>query len=159
MHGYVLVQLTIPPLLVFAYLLTYASFPYADTDGIRHTLTRKYPKGSAKGAHQYRCTRCNKHYSDFTGSVLQNSKLPKHKFILFVYLWVMEIEINKIVKMTGFSKQTCIEWNKLILEAIDLDCLHKPTEKIGGPGVVVEIDESKFGKRTSNVSTGRRPAK
>ena len=57
-----------------------------------------------------------------------------------------------ITKITGIAKSTIGEWNRLLMEAIQISQLERPYKKIGGKGVIVEIDESKFGKRKYNVS-------
>ncbi|GFX63433.1 hypothetical protein TNCV_3620361 [Trichonephila clavipes] len=44
-----------------------------------------------------------------------------------------------------FSSGTLAEWRQFVNEVI-LDQAEKTSEKIGGKGKIVEVDESKFGK-------------
>jgi len=44
-----------------------------------------------------------------------------------------------------FSDNTLCNWSAFC-RGIAIDAVIKNSEKIGGPGVIVEIDESKFGK-------------
>ena len=42
----------------------------------------------------------------------------------------------------AFADQTLVDWSS----EVAVDAVFKHSEKIGGPGKIVEIDESKFGK-------------
>uniref|UniRef100_A0A915HUD0 Transposase n=1 Tax=Romanomermis culicivorax TaxID=13658 RepID=A0A915HUD0_ROMCU len=44
------------------------------------------------------------------------------------------------------SNKTAVDWASFCREVLIFRYLDKP-EKLGGPGKIVEIDESKFGKR------------
>ena len=46
----------------------------------------------------------------------------------------------------GFTNKTLCDWGSFCRE-VAIDEVMKKSEQIGGEGVVVEIDESKFGKR------------
>ena len=56
-----------------------------------------------------------------------------------------------IKKITGISESTCSEYNRMLMEAIQLEHINQPYKPTGGPGIVVEIDKSKFGKQKYNV--------
>ena len=47
----------------------------------------------------------------------------------------------------GISHMTIVDWYNFSRE-VCISILEKISEQIGGPGKIVEIDESKFGKRT-----------
>ena len=107
----------------------------------------KYPSKSKKGRHIWRCTKCNYCRSDFQGSILESSKIAKNIFLQFCWCWLQEMPRRYIRRITGISESTCGEYNRLLMEAVQVSQLEKPVEQIGGPGVIVEINKSKFSKQ------------
>jgi hypothetical protein len=96
----------------------------------------------------WRCTSrsCRKKISIFKNTMLSNSRLSPSKFILVGYLWLSKIKPTSIITTTGCSSRTItnalLRFRKKIDEKMDF-----PNKKIGGEGKIVEIDESKFGKK------------
>lgn len=85
-------------------------------------------------------------------TIFEGTKTPLHLFVHFIWLWILEEEHGKTITQTGAAPVTIGAWNKLLLQAIDRHYQKNPAEQIGGPGVIVEIDESKFGKQKYHVS-------
>jgi len=59
---------------------------------------------------------------------------------------------NLIIMELGLSDHTVVDWSSFCRE-VCVYWLEKCSAVLGGPGVVVEIDEAKFGKHKFN--TGR----
>ena len=64
-----------------------------------------------------------------------------------MYLWSQGFSIDEIIHELKLSKKTCIEWTVFFKEAC-LTMMVEHSEPIGGNGIEVEIDESKFGNRS-----------
>ena len=62
-----------------------------------------------------------------------------------MYLWSQAFSLGEIIHKLKISKKTVIEWSTLFHECCILAIIDT-SEPIGGNGVEVEIDESKFGK-------------
>ena len=62
------------------------------------------------------------------------------------YLWIHKVPMNGIEVMTGQSPNTVCQFLKHFRTLVASQ-LHEEECKIGGEGIVVELDESKFGKR------------
>jgi hypothetical protein len=96
----------------------------------------------------YQCKRkkCRKKKSLLKGTVFANSKLPCNKILQIAYLFLAECKHKSIATTTDFSKPTITKFlvcfRQMVSCALDTDDM-----VIGGQGVVVEVDESKFGKR------------
>ena len=67
-------------------------------------------------------------------------------------MWLREIKLELLLDFTGLGDHATKEWNRLLIESVILHGLDESDKQIGGPGIVVEIDESKFGKRKYHVS-------
>jgi transposase-like protein len=99
----------------------------------------------------WRCTNinCRKKISVFKNTLLSGVKLSASKFILFGYLWLAKVKPSTLDLMLGISSKTItsnlVKLRKRIDERLDLS-----KNKIGGDGVIIEIDESKFGRRKNN---------
>ena len=96
----------------------------------------------------WRCTRkiCGFKVSIREGSWFAKSKLSLETITKLTYYWVYKLPQEFVRRELGLGEHTSVDWNnfcrEVCCEIVQLDC-----EKIGGPGRVVEIDESKFGKR------------
>ncbi|GBN97962.1 hypothetical protein AVEN_245103-1 [Araneus ventricosus] len=66
--------------------------------------------------------------------------------LIFTYLWVKKTSNEWIVDEMNVSESTVVDWNSFCRE-VCVDMIICGSEKLGGVGHVVEIDESKFGKR------------
>lgn len=64
----------------------------------------------------------------------------------FAHMWARGYKQIDIAHELGISERTCVNWASYCREV----CLRAFTQspvKLGGPGKIVEIDESKFGRR------------
>ena len=99
----------------------------------------------------YRCTKsyCRKCASLFTGTIFSQSKLKCNEVIHIAYLWLSGCNNSSIETMTGNSKQTISNFITLLRQVVSTS-LDTDDTIIGDDDIVVEIDESKFGKRKYN---------
>jgi transposase-like protein len=96
----------------------------------------------------YRCTThlCRKEKSIRTNSFFANSKLPFRKIMQIAYHWLLKTPNASIIAATSCDSHTITSFigyfRQLVGESLDDE-----DSIIGGNNVIVEIDESKLGKR------------
>jgi hypothetical protein len=103
---------------------------------------------TSSGRAIYRCglTGCRVQISGRTGSFFANSKLPCSKIMLAAYLWLGKSGFASIQIYTGFSTATVAAYTKWFRQLV-ADNLEEQEFVVGGDGIIVEVDESKLGKR------------
>jgi hypothetical protein len=71
------------------------------------------------------------------------------------YLWLCRASSSCAIAYTGHSSHTVSSYYSYFrqLTADSLD-EHEHELEIGGPGIIVELDESKFGKKKKNTTEG-----
>ena len=104
----------------------------------------------------WRCNnrKCNAKVSIRRGSWCDGSHLSVEQVLKLTYLWVWKCSesfVMREVKIGG--EHTIVDWFNFCRE-VAVEVMQKESVQIGGVGEVVEIDESKFGKRKFNK--GRR---
>ena len=75
-----------------------------------------------------------------------NAKLPLETVLEMAYLWSQAFSLNEIIHELSLSNKTAIEWCTFFRECC-ISRIIDNSQQIGGNGVEVKIDESKFGKR------------
>ncbi|GBO24263.1 hypothetical protein AVEN_142774-1 [Araneus ventricosus] len=83
------------------------------------------------------------------GSLFERSNLPIPTILQFLIYWCMEMKRKFICEELNISTTTVTDWASFCREVYRVILIWR-SDKIGGPGIVVEIDESKFGKRKYN---------
>ena len=92
---------------------------------------------------------CRRMKSIRDGSWFSGSHLSLEKILEITYLWCEDLPQHTIMKWCQVAEHTIVDWCCFCREVcIVFEADH--FEKIGGPGCIVEIDESKFGKRKYN---------
>jgi hypothetical protein len=95
----------------------------------------------------FRCFKpCSAEVSIKKNSFFDGHRLPCSKVLRLGWFWINRVPVTSIISMTGHSPNTVTNFmgyfRQLITSSIDLD-----DTIIGGDGVIVEVDESKVGKR------------
>jgi len=102
--------------------------------------------------------RCTNRCCNFKMSLKMHRFFPSSHLSIPViteinYLWVHKCSQEFVLHETGISNRTMVDFYNFFREVCSV-ILQEHSEPIGGPGKIVEIDESKFGKRKHN--RGRR---
>ena len=104
--------------------------------------------------------KCEKRYSGVTeDSILKDVGLELQKFLLFLLLLVAQVTNTVIETFTRHNSRTIAKYRNIVMKAIIYDMEHSEDgvfeeNMIGGPGVEVQVDESKFGVRGSMLFMG-----
>ncbi|KII66561.1 hypothetical protein RF11_16023 [Thelohanellus kitauei] len=77
---------------------------------------------------------------------LGTSRVPVNKILQLSCLFLMGMPVNGLVEATGLSSKTVSGWVKFIRQLL-VDSVDFDDTMIGGKDIVVEIDETKLGKR------------
>ena len=97
----------------------------------------------AMGGRIYRCTKCGKKSSVCGNSYFKQCKTGINTALMFLYCWVLEMTHKNISRMTGLSKDTVTHHmahaRQLVATVVEAS---GDEMKIGGPGRIVQIDES-----------------
>uniref|UniRef100_A0A0G4FPV6 ISXO2-like transposase domain-containing protein n=1 Tax=Chromera velia CCMP2878 TaxID=1169474 RepID=A0A0G4FPV6_9ALVE len=119
-----------------------------------HTMR---PDGNKKYSWRCRkpgCVREGKRTSERKGTLFSGSKLLYGFFVLVSYFFVLGEKHSTIHSKVKGSDKTVSRCIRLFRDILNLDTGEisplgegELIEKIGGPDVIVEVDESKFGKR------------
>lgn len=105
---------------------------------------------SAASGHKRR-RRCNFSESVFKGTWFDHAHVDLETNLKFIVLFVQDWFSYKCARHElGLADKTINDWCSFARE-VCVDWVFKKTKKIGGEGQIVEIDESKFGKRKYNV--------
>jgi hypothetical protein len=94
-------------------------------------------------------------YSYRAGSMFEKSKLPLKTLVSILYYWFRKMTQQDLrfdvpgLNGKKLAKQTLADWYSFCREVCRIQILDDwdNGEQLGGPGMIVEIDESKFGKR------------
>lgn len=96
----------------------------------------------------YRCRAktCRRAVSILHNSFFSGSHLKCNEVMLLLYLYLSKASNSTIHMLSGHSEQAIADYRQFYSQLISSSLDDKDTI-IGGPGVTVEVDESKLGKR------------
>lgn len=89
---------------------------------------------------------CDASVSLRKGTFFDHSHLHMHQILAFASLWVRGGPLKIISEELEMSLAAAVDWASFCREVVLDKYVNYPT-KLGGEGKIVEIDESKFGKR------------
>ena len=97
----------------------------------------------------WRCNNssCRKKISIRKNSWFEKSHMSLESILKLTYYWVYKYPEELLMhELKIGSDHTAVDWYNFARE-VCVEVLERNSEQIGGPGEIVEIDESKFGKR------------
>ena len=95
---------------------------------------------------QCKWIKCRKYYNVFEGTPFKSAKLTLEEIITVIKMWCVKINARAISEVLEIEEHVIYRLIKKIERKLKKSYENMPQSKIGGPGIIVEIDESKFGK-------------
>jgi transposase-like protein len=127
--------------------------PFCPHCGETENVHRLAGKSTRAGLIQ--CNSCLKNFTVTVGTVFERSKIGLNKWLLATYLLSASkkgMSAHQLHRMLGVTYKTAWFMCHRIREAMD-----QPSGPLGGPGAVVEADETYVGGKAKNRAT-RKPA-
>ncbi|WP_341632898.1 IS1595 family transposase [Sphingomonas agri] len=123
--------------------------PFCESTGV----TRM---GGKTQAGMFLCNVCRQKFTVRTGTVMERSHVPLHKWLLATHLMAASkkgMSAKQMERMLGVTYKTAWFLCHRIREAMDE--ANNPHEPLGGPGKVVESDEAVVGGRKRKRLSGK----
>ena len=90
------------------------------------------------------CPQCYTRKSIREGSFFSKSKITLQKWMIILHFWVHQYPVTDVMLEADVDKHTAIDAYQWFREICSSSLLLGPQIVLGGPGVVVHIDESLF---------------
>ena len=90
------------------------------------------------------CPQCYTRKSIRDGSFFSKSKITLQKWMILLHFWVHEYPVTCAMREAVVDKRTAIDIYQWLQEICSSRLLQSPQIVLGGPGVVIHIDESLF---------------
>ena len=91
----------------------------------------------------WRCPQCKTTKSFRDGSFFAKSRMPLQKWLFLLHFWMREYPVKKAAEEAKVNKSTACEVYRWFREVCSTKLLQSPIV-LGGPGVIVQVDESLF---------------
>jgi transposase-like protein len=103
-------------------------------------------KGKSTRIGVYKCYQCRKPFTVKVGTIFEDSHVPMHYWVQAIYLMCSSkkgVSTNQLHRTLGVTLKTAWFMSHRIREAMR----STDAKLIGGPGEIVEVDETIFGKQ------------
>ena len=102
----------------------------------------------------FRCVPCKFSVSVLANTIFARKNVPLHQLLMLLWAFSMELGWLATLQLSGVSVQTASRWLSHLRQMVTHMLVDVSDCRTGSPGIVVQIDESKFGKR--KVAANRR---
>ena len=98
------------------------------------------------------CPGCDNHKSVRANSILYKRSIPFSKFLHLLWMFCNGVSVCDASRLLSMNTKTVRSLYKALRQCMAEDLMRNSTDsgKIGGPGHIIEVDESKFGKPKYN---------
>src|SRR3954447_3643687 len=120
--------------------------PYCPHCGERERVTKLKGKSTRPGL--YACAPCRQHFTVTVGTIYERSHIPLYKWVLATHLMAASkkgVSAHQLHRMLNLPYKTA--WFMAHRIRAGMDGAADDPEGLGGPGKIVEADETYFGNR------------
>ena len=98
----------------------------------------------------WRCPRCLTRTTLFRNSFFSQVRIPPKFWVPLIYFWSAEVGIASTAATLGISRQAVGQFYQFLRDICSWYLIQNPV-MLGGPGIIIEADESSFTKAKYNI--------